>query len=126
MKRVEDGSVALITIIILTILLVSVGSSLVLSSADYLISGRDFSERVTLDLVKRTCFEEGMHHLKLNKSYTGEFTYTRGTETCTVNVSQEGGSPNKRLIHVVATHGTYSLTDSFHVDTTVKPYVVTH
>lgn len=126
MKRNSQGSVALITIIILTVLLVSVGSSLVLSSADYIISGKDFSERVALDLIKRTCFEEGMHHIKLKKAYTGNFVYSRGSDSCTVVISQEGSDPNNRLIEIEATRGTYSLSDEFHVDTTVKPYQVTH
>ena len=119
------GSVALMTVIALTVLLVSVGSALVLSSADYLISGRDFSERLSIDLMSRTCLEEGMYRLKLNKSYVGTFTYTDGPHMCEIEISLQGGDPNLKQIEIDIDRGNYSLTNVFQVDMTSKPYQVT-
>lgn len=123
--RKQNGSIALLTVLALVIMLVSVGSALVISSTDYLISGRSFSERLTLDSIMRTCLEEGMYRLKKEKSFTGTVTYAQDSASCSIVISEENGDPNKRLIEIDAATDGYAQSGVFHADTTSKPYVVT-
>lgn len=119
------GNIALLTVLTLVVLLVSIGASLVISSTDYLISGRDFTERLSLDLMTRTCLEEGMYHLKTNKSYVGTFTYTEETNSCTIVIAQEGLDPNHKRIEINTLRGEYALDSTFYVDVSTKPYQIT-
>ncbi len=122
MNRTSEGSVALLTVILLLVVLVSVGAAIVASSTDYLISGKNVTERYHLEMLNRTCVEEAMYRIKRNPSFTGDFSITVNDRTCVVTAQTINAST--RSLRIVNESGNYTLTKEYSVDTSTNPNTI--
>lgn len=122
MNKTSEGSVALLTVILLLVVLVSVGAAIVASSTDYLISGKNVTERFQLEMLNRTCVEEAMYRIKRDPSFTGDFSITFNERTCLVTVQTSNATT--RLLRIKNESGKYTLTQEYSVDTSSNPNTI--
>lgn len=102
LKKAE-GSIALITVLVVSSILLISGLTIVLSSVDYSKSVKNISKVVDSGPIIDSCFEESMYKIKLNKNITGPFTITVDSLSCNANIQNDAGDPNIKVITISTT-----------------------
>ena len=118
----ERGSIALITVIVISGILLASGIALTLLSADLALSTENYSARIRLEGSVRTCLEESLHHIKINKSFTGLVEYSENGDSCTADVSDDPGDPNMKVIVIEAAFEEFEANRTHRVDVTTEPF----
>ena len=121
-RKEQKGSIALLTVIVVTAILLASGMSLVLVSSDLIIASKDYSNVQRISLVQRTCLEESLSRVKKNDSFTGTVAYNGGQDTCSSLVENDPVNPSIKVLTITGTTDGYSLVDVVHVDISVEPY----
>lgn len=104
----ERGAIALMTVIILGVVLLSAGiTAAVLGHTELILAG-DIDQGTIVRELADLCIEEANFRLKLDNAYAGG-TIPINTDTCVVTIS---GSGTSRTISSTATRGDYSRTIS--------------
>jgi hypothetical protein len=121
-----EGSVALITVLIITATLLSTGVALVLISLDLSMATKDALSRQRVEAMKQTCVEESLSRLKASAGYSGTLTYSYNGDTCSSTVTTDLNDPNVRVLAVTGTTDGYSLDETVRVDISTEPFHVLH
>ena len=99
------GYVALTTVLIMIPLLLLTGIDSVYNNLTTLIVGRMNYDNQILRINAETCLEESVYRIKRSSNYTGQFSITMETWSCTVTVTNKDGEPGIKTIDVLALDG---------------------
>ncbi len=106
MPRINDqrGFIALITIVVLSAILLTIGLTISSASLSQLVATFGSSQSARAIQVADTCAEEGYQRLKYDSAYTGG-TVPIDIYSCTITVS---GSGSTRTVDTQVTVGNYT------------------
>lgn len=120
----RPGIIALTTVIVLGALLLMAGLTLTYTNLDFVIASSNYSKNSQAELNAKTCFEEGQNKLVSNVNYSGQFTITLPSGSCTATVSVNA-NPSYRDIAVTGDFAAqFFFAHSYTVDVTQNPFVV--
>lgn len=102
LSRQPRGIVALITVLVVMVVLLSIGLTISSIGRDEIVLSSVVQDGETAFSVADACVEEGLQRFKTNGAYAGSgFALDGGT--CVVTVDNLGG--NNRLVHGQGTYG---------------------
>ena len=119
-----EGSIALITVIVISGILLASGIAVILLSADLAIASQDYSAKVRMESALRTCLEESLFRVKGDIDFVGDVSYTNGFQQCSSVVSDDPITPDVKIISVDASYDGYGTTDEFSVDVSSEPFQI--
>lgn len=105
--RPSRGAVALLTVILIGVMVVSAGVAAILAGQTNVITSGQSDHRNRALMFASACVEEALLRLKRNESYTGGTVPVGLNDTCTVTVS---GSGTTRTITATAVSSIYTQT----------------
>ncbi|MDD3661959.1 MAG: hypothetical protein PHG63_02730 [Candidatus Dojkabacteria bacterium] len=121
-NRSDSGSVALITVIVITGLLLATGIAAVLTSADLAVSVRDHQHKMRVGHVVRSCLEEALLRIKDDESFAGNFSFSMVGGSCEVGVGVDPLDPDLRTIDIVSTADGFEKSRQYTVNISLNPY----
>lgn len=109
MRRAR-ASMSLTMVIIITAILVSVGTGVLLLNIDLLNSRRPAVAATTSDFLARSCFEEALRKLNTNQSFTGSVSITVDPDaTCIAEITNVADPDVVKNIAITANPTGYTL-----------------
>ncbi len=121
------GYIALTTVLIILPLLLLSGIDSLYKNMTTLIVGKMNYDAQILKSNTETCLEEAVYIIKRNPSFADTLTVSLDNWTCTVLVSDKGGSPGVKIIDIQASdsNGIYINTLK-ELDTNADPFEVSN
>lgn len=117
-----SGSVGLLTVLIMSTILVVSGITVVLLALDLQRGSAGMKYKIEARILSKTCFEEALNIIKDDLAYTGVYSYTQGSNTCTATVTNI--SPGMLSVITEATYNGYTYGESHTIDATTYPISV--
>jgi hypothetical protein len=124
-RNKEKGSIALTSVILLSSILLLAGISLILATIDITTATTGFYNLNTARNQARGCIEESLYKISRNSAYTGSFSVTYATGSCSTTVTNDSPTTTK-ILTTTSTVGVYNLTIVKKVDTLTVPFAITN
>ena len=121
MKSRPRGTIALITVLIVSSMLLSTGVAIVLSSIDLTLSASNINGKLAAEGLIRTCLEESMMKLKYDPAYTGNVNYNNGQGSCTAVIS-DNANPDYKDVSVTTDAQGYVMNSNYTADISQNPF----
>jgi len=121
-KKNTKGTIALVTVIVLSGILLSSGIAVVLLSADLALSSKNYAAKVRMETALRTCLEESLFRIKADLDFVGNVSYTNGHQECSALVENDPVTPDVKIITVNASFENYGTSDVFRADVSSEPF----
>jgi hypothetical protein len=116
------GSIALITVIVISGILLASGIAVVMLSADLAMSSKNYTAKVRMETALRTCLEESLFRVKSDLDFEGNVSYTNGYQECNALVEDDPVTPDVKIISVEASVEDYVTSDVFRADVSSEPF----
>lgn len=123
-KHTADASIALITVIIVSAILLAIGTSLVISSMDLTMSSKNALASTYSYSLRRTCLEEAMYKLRYDSSYSIGITVNTEKGTCTATILPHDTEPDMRFIDITTQYDNYTTEETKTVDLSQNPFEI--
>ncbi len=121
----EKGSIALTSVIILSTMLLLAGIGLIVATIDLTVATKSFYNINTARTEARGCLEESLYKITRNTSYTGTFSLTYSTGSCSATVANDVPSTTK-IVTITGTVDSNNVTVVKKIDTAVSPFNITN
>ena len=118
------GSIALVTVIVVSGILLATGVVIVLANADLALSAEGFLAQVHIDTTERTCLEECLYRVKLDPDFRGMVNFSNESGACTADITTDPIDPNIIEVDVTVAADEFARNSTIRVDISSEPYEI--